>query len=97
MLPEHFPEELTLNSFHSASPAIPFYFPVPREGLNLNKMVDMFTLHLIEKVMNMADGDISRAAKLPGIPRGTLRYKLDKYSTDDDQKASSGNSRTGGD
>jgi DNA-binding NtrC family response regulator len=81
LLPEHLPKELT-NSFDSAAPAIPFYFPVPQEGLNLDEIVDQFTLHLIRKVMETAEGNISQAAKLLGIPRGTLRYKLEKYGID---------------
>ncbi|MGO8944041.1 MAG: sigma-54-dependent transcriptional regulator [Syntrophobacteraceae bacterium] len=85
--PEHLPKELTLDSSDSAAPVIPFYFPVPREGLNLDEIVDRFTLHLIRKTMHMTDGNISQAAKLLGIPRGTLRYKLDKYLIDDDQKS----------
>jgi len=96
LLPEHLPKEHTLDSFDSAAPTIPFYFPVPPEGLNLDKMVDLFTLHLIKKVMHMADGNISQAAKLLGIPRGTLRYKLDKYLADDDQNVQSDNSGTPG-
>ncbi len=81
LLPEHVPKELT-NSFDSAAPTIPFYFPVPREGLNLDEIVDQFTLHLIREVMETAEGNISQAAKLLGIPRGTLRYKLEKYGID---------------
>lgn len=78
--PEHLPKELT-PEVHDATLAMdPIYFPIPREGLKLDEMIDRFTLHVIEKVMNMADGNISKAAKLLGIPRTTLRYKLDKYS-----------------
>jgi two-component system, NtrC family, response regulator AtoC len=47
-------------------------------------MIDRFTLRLIGKVMDMADGNISKAAKLLGIPRTTLRNKLDKYSKETD-------------
>lgn len=80
--PEHLPKELTPEVRDAAHAMDPIYFPIPREGLKLDEMIDRFTLHLIEKVMNMADGNISKAAKLLGIPRGTLRYKLDKYSID---------------
>jgi two-component system, NtrC family, response regulator AtoC len=86
LYPQHLPKELTLDSLDSAPPAIPFYFPVPQEGLNLDKMVGQFTRHLIRKVMHMTDSNISQAAKLLGVPRGTLRYKLDKYLIDDDRQ-----------
>jgi len=86
LLPQHLPKELTLDSFDSPAPSgMPFIFAAPKEGFNLEEMVDRFTLDLIRKVMHMADGNISQAAKLLGIPRGTLRYKLDKYLVDNDQ------------
>ncbi len=42
-------------------------------------MVDQFTQYLLEKAMQMKDGNISHVAKLLGIPRGNLRYKLEKF------------------
>ncbi|MFZ0930972.1 MAG: sigma-54 dependent transcriptional regulator [Syntrophobacteraceae bacterium] len=84
--PQHLPKELTLDSFDSAAPAIPFYSRFPEEGIDLDQMVDRFTLHLIRKVMDATDGNISQAAKLLGVPRGTLRYKLDKYLNGNDRK-----------
>jgi DNA-binding NtrC family response regulator len=80
--PEHLPKELTPEVCDAALALDPLLCPIPREGLKLEEMIDRFTLHLIMKVMDMADGNISKAAKLLGIPRGTLRYKLDKYSID---------------
>lgn len=76
---EHLPKELTNGPADSASSALPFDFPVPPEGISLDEVVDQFTFNLIRKVVRMVDGNISQAAKLLGIPRGTLRYKLDKY------------------
>jgi two-component system response regulator AtoC len=80
--PEHLPKELTPETDEAARALDPATFSIPREGLNLDEMIDRFTLHLIGKVMDMADGNISKAARLLGIPRTTLRYKLDKYSKD---------------
>jgi transcriptional regulator with PAS, ATPase and Fis domain len=77
--PEHLPKELTAGAPAPASSTGSFYFQFPQDGFDLDEMVDRFTLQLIEKVMHMTGGNISRAAKLLGIPRGTLRYKLDKY------------------
>lgn len=78
--PEHLPKELTPEMREANPTTDQIYFPIPEQGLKLDEMIDRFTLHLIERVMNMADGNISKAAKLLGIPRGTLRYKLEKYS-----------------
>ncbi len=79
LYPEHLPKDLTATAPDQAARTDPFSFPIPEEGLNLDEMVDRFTLHLIRKVMRATDGNISQAAKLLGIPRGTLRYKLDKH------------------
>ncbi len=81
LIPEHLPKELQ-GSPDSAPASLPFYFPIPEAGLNLDEIVDRFTLHVIEKTMAMTEGNISRAAKLLGVPRGTLRYKLSKYGID---------------
>ena len=80
---DHLPKELTGHYDHADLRALPFDFPVPSEGIDLEEAVDQFTLYLIKKVMGMAEGNISQAAKLLGIPRGTLRYKIDKYNYSD--------------
>jgi DNA-binding protein Fis len=41
-------------------------------------VVEQFSHHLIQKAMQITGGNVSQAAKLLGIPRGTLRYKLDR-------------------
>jgi len=79
---EHLPKELTNGSGDASLHALPFDFPIPPDGINLDEVVDRFTFNLIQKVVRMVDGNISQAAKLLGIPRGTLRYKLDKYGLD---------------
>lgn len=78
----HLPKELTGGSDSAGPRALPLDFPVPAEGINLDEVVDQFTFDLIRKVVRMAEGNISQAAKLLGIPRGTLRYKLEKYGID---------------
>ncbi|MGC9194150.1 MAG: sigma-54-dependent transcriptional regulator [Syntrophobacteraceae bacterium] len=83
--PELLPRELAQQAHDSHSAVDPIVFPIPGEGLKLDEMIDRFTLHLIEKVMKSAEGNISRAAKMLGIPRTTLRYKLDKYSSEGKQ------------
>jgi DNA-binding NtrC family response regulator len=73
------PKELTNNLAGTDPGAFAFDFPIPPEGINLEEAVDNFTSQLIRQVVHMVEGNISQAAKLLGIPRGTLRYKLEKY------------------
>lgn len=77
---EHMPKELTKET--SGDRRWHIEFPIPSEGIDLEKLVDQFTGYLIEKAMRMTDGNISQAAKLLGTPRGTLRYKLKKLDLD---------------
>jgi two-component system, NtrC family, response regulator AtoC len=76
----HLPKELT-NDAHQAGPQdFAYDFPIPPEGIDLESTVDGFTSHLIKKAIEMSGGNISLAAKLLGVPRGTLRYKLEKLA-----------------
>ncbi len=75
----HLPKELYDPCGSEPAPWAPGDIQIPAEGINLDEVVDQFTHSLIAKVLKMVDGNISQAAKLLGIPRGTLRYKLEKY------------------
>ncbi len=85
--PEHLPKELTQGLGASAPHAEPFDYPIPREGIDLEAVVDEFATHLIRNALRMADGNISQAAKLLKIPRGTLRYKIEKMPAGSDRMA----------
>ncbi|MHC1745472.1 MAG: sigma-54-dependent transcriptional regulator [Syntrophobacteraceae bacterium] len=76
----HLPKELCDPCGSETSSLLPAEIPIPPEGINLDDVVDQFTHALIARVLKMADGNISQAAKLLGIPRGTLRYKMEKYN-----------------
>ena len=78
----HLPKELTAYHTGSDSPSLPFDFPIPPTGINLEDVVDQFTQYLLEKAMQMKEGNISHVAKLLGVPRGNLRYKLEKHQKD---------------
>jgi two-component system, NtrC family, response regulator AtoC len=80
LLESHLPKELSDPSRQDIPGSFPLEYPVPEEGINLDQVVDQFTHSLIERVLKMADGNISQAAKLLGVPRGTLRYKIEKYN-----------------
>jgi len=75
----HLPKELTANHQPADPPSPPFDFPIPETGIDLEAVVDQFTRHLLQKAMRMKDGNISHVARLLGVPRGNLRYKLEKY------------------
>lgn len=77
---EHLPKELVQDCNEAAECAPAFDFPIPPEGIDLDEVVDKFTLHLIRKVLQLTDGNISQAAKLLGIPRSTFRTRLEKFS-----------------
>ncbi len=78
----HLPKELTANHPRDDFPSLPFDFPIPATGINLEDVVDQFTQYLLEKAMRMKDGNISHVARLLGVTRGNLRYKLEKYQKD---------------
>ena len=78
----HLPKELTAYHPREDSPSLPFDFPIPPTGINLEDVVDQFTKYLLEKAMQMKEGNISHVAKLLGVPRGNLRYKLEKHHKD---------------
>jgi len=80
--PEHLPKELYDTTNGSCQAANVFDVSIPHEGVNLDDLVDQFTSHIIRKALQMADGNISQAAKMLGIPRGTLRYRLEKCQSD---------------
>ncbi len=75
----HLPKELTAHRPGDSMSALPFDFPISESGIDLEAVVDQFTQYLLKKAMRMKDGNISHVARLLGVPRGNLRYKLDKY------------------
>ena len=78
---EHLPRELTAEIPYGDS-RWNFDVSIPSSGIDLEKAVDQFTRYLVGKAVKMANGNISKAAKLLGTPRGTLRYKLEKFNLD---------------
>jgi transcriptional regulator with AAA-type ATPase domain len=49
-------------------------FIFPRDGFDLEKEM----LRLIERAISQANGNISEAARLLGVPRDYIRYRLQK-------------------
>ena len=64
-----------------ASPAPPTasHHSLPAYGQGLEQAVALFEQQLISQALNATGGNVVKAASLLRIPRGTLRYKMDKY------------------
>ncbi len=53
---------------------------IPHGTFDIESVVEDVTSQLIGKAMEKTEGNIAKAARLLGIPRGTLRYKIKKYN-----------------
>ncbi|MDD3992434.1 MAG: sigma-54 dependent transcriptional regulator [Desulfobacteraceae bacterium] len=71
--PAHLPREIV--TFEACAPGI----DLPDDLLDIDSVVDSVTRQLIGRALARTDGNTARAARLLGIPRGTLRYKMKKY------------------
>ncbi|MDA0745346.1 MAG: sigma-54 dependent transcriptional regulator [bacterium] len=77
LLTEHleFLRPPTRGTTASTPVAEPGRFKLPAEGI----VLDDVNRDLIEQALEMTGGNQVRAAKMLGLTRGTLRYRLDKY------------------
>jgi DNA-binding NtrC family response regulator len=57
----------------------PRSYDIPPEGIMLEEMVGDIEKDLIEKAVRITGGNVAKTARLLNVPRGTLRYKLEKY------------------
>ncbi|WP_305045075.1 sigma-54-dependent transcriptional regulator [Geoalkalibacter sp.] len=57
----------------------PFSFEIPPEGILLEDMVNQVEKDLIAKALEITGGNVAKTSRLLNVPRGTLRYKLEKY------------------
>jgi DNA-binding NtrC family response regulator len=55
------------------------FVEIPESIYDIEAVIHEVTLQLIKRAMKKSDGNTALAARLLGIPRGTLRYKLKKY------------------
>ncbi len=58
---------------------VPFSFEIPPEGILLEEMVGEIEKELIAKALKVTGANVAKTARLLNVPRGTLRYKLEKY------------------
>jgi len=71
--PAHLPGEIV--SFEAGVSGI----DLPEDVLDIEAVVDRVTRQLIGRALVRTGGNTARAARLLGLPRGTLRYKMKKY------------------
>ncbi|MCK4535724.1 MAG: sigma-54-dependent Fis family transcriptional regulator [Desulfuromonadales bacterium] len=57
----------------------PFTYQVPPEGLLFEEIVEQVEKSLISQAVQMTGGNVAKTARLLSLPRGTLRYKMEKY------------------
>jgi len=73
--PEHLPHEILGDSSGARlKPEI----EIPPGGINLEEIVSDFERDLVGRAVEVTGGNIAKTARLLGVPRGTLRYKLGK-------------------
>lgn len=71
--PENLPSEFSGSGGHSVS--IPAHFTLPHEGLNLERL----EIDLIQQALDRTKGNRSKSAKLLGLTRDTLLYRMQKH------------------
>ncbi|MEJ5300953.1 MAG: sigma-54 dependent transcriptional regulator [Thermodesulforhabdaceae bacterium] len=75
----HLPKEIAQGPEITFDDVLMSSFNIPLEGMNLEEIMEKIALSFIKKALKITGGNVSQAAKLLGIPRGTLRYKMEKY------------------
>ena len=79
--PRHLPREILGDSSGSSlQPDI----EIPPGGIQLEEVVGNFERELVQRAVTIAGGNVAKTARLLGVPRGTLRYKLGKLGIDAD-------------
>lgn len=76
ILPAHLPHEIWGESPQSE---MPFEYEIPPEGIVLDDVVGQVEKELVEKAFKITGGNVAKTARILNVPRGTLRYKLEKY------------------
>ena len=58
---------------------LPFNYEIPPEGIVLDDVVGQVEKNLVAKAFRITGGNVAKTARILNVPRGTLRYKLEKY------------------
>ncbi len=56
-----------------------FEYQIPPEGILFDEIVARLESDLISQAVGITGGNIAKTARLLNLPRGTLRYKMEKY------------------
>jgi DNA-binding NtrC family response regulator len=56
-----------------------FDYRIPPEGILFEEIVDRLEKDLIAQAVDITGGNVAKTARLLNLPRGTLRYKMEKY------------------
>ncbi|TGU72726.1 sigma-54-dependent Fis family transcriptional regulator [Geomonas terrae] len=80
LLPEHLPLEIrnSQDGDHTAIDTNATAIEVP-EGVGLEEAINSIEKTLIRQALQKTGGNVLQTATILRIPRGTLRYKMDKY------------------
>jgi len=81
LLPEHLPQEIRgviSTEGSSTAPQSDQAAPSPA-GCGLDDAVMNFEKNIIRRALEKSRGNVLQTAAMLKIPRGTLRYKMDKY------------------
>ncbi len=69
---EDLPEEV-----RGGQTAAPDRWRLPPDGCNLDELEAQLARTMIEQALERSEGNVSKAAKLLGMPRGTLRHRIE--------------------
>ena len=58
---------------------MPFNYEIPPQGIVLDDVVAQVERDLVAKACRITGGNVAKTARILNVPRGTLRYKLEKY------------------
>ncbi len=74
--PQHLPREIWGEEPQSE---VPFSYEIPPEGIVLDDVLGQVEKNLLAKAYAISGGNVAKTARILNTPRGTLRYKLEKY------------------
>ncbi len=78
---EHLPREIW---GEAPQTEVPLKFEIPPEGIVLDDVVGQLEKDLVVKAFQITGGNVAKTARILNVPRGTLRYKLEKYQLTSD-------------
>jgi len=74
--PEFLPAEIWGDG---PSKEAPLSFEIPSEGILLEEIIGEVERDLIAQAIKITGGNVAKTSRILNVPRGTLRYKLEKY------------------